>query len=192
MYRQGGPAHAVQLWVNLPAALKFTPPRYQAITADSMTLLSSPDGGSLVRLIAGDVGGHEGPGATHTPITYLHATIAPGAELVLPWNPAYTAMVFVLTGQGTVGPEHRPVADDELAILGDGDRITVRAAATFEGGHDALDVLVLGGMPIDEPIVQYGPFVMNTRTEIVQAIDDFNAGRLGTIPADQLAPRNFA
>ena len=191
-YRQGGPAHAVQLWVNLPAALKFTPPRYQAITADSMTLLSSPDGGSLVRLIAGDVGGHEGPGSTHTPIAYLHATIARDAELVLPWNPAYTAMVFVLTGQGTVGPEQRPVADNDLAILGDGDRVTIRAAATLEGGHDALDVLVLGGMPIDEPVVQYGPFVMNTRSEIVQAIEDYNAGRLGTIPADQMAPRNFA
>jgi quercetin 2,3-dioxygenase len=192
VYREGGPSHGVQLWVNLPAALKFAPPRYQAITANSLTLLSSPDGGSLVRLIAGTVGGHDGPGATHTPITYLHATITRDAELVFPWNPAYTAMVFVLTGQGTVGPERRPIADDDLAILGDGDRITIRADSTISGGHDALDVLVLGGMPIDEPVTQYGPFVMNTRAEIVQAIDDYNAGRLGTIPADQLGPRNYA
>jgi redox-sensitive bicupin YhaK (pirin superfamily) len=101
-------------------------------------------------------------------------------------------MVFVLTGQGTVGPERRPIADDDLAILGDGDRITIRASSTISGGHDALDVLVLGGMPIDEPVTQYGPFVMNTRAEILQAIEDYNAGRLGTIPADQLGPRNYA
>ncbi len=189
---EGGPSHGVQLWVNLPAALKFTPPRYQAITADSLTLLSSPDGGALVRLIAGDLGGHEGPGATHTPITYVHATIARGAELVLPWNPQYTAMVFVLTGQGVVGPDHRPVAQDDLAVLGPGDRITIRAADAIEGPYDALDVMVLGGVPINEPVVQYGPFVMNTREEIMQAIDDFNAGRMGVIPAEQMAPRRFA
>jgi redox-sensitive bicupin YhaK (pirin superfamily) len=192
MFKQGGPSHAVQLWVNLPAALKFTAPRYQSITKDVLTLVASPDGGSLVRLIAGNVGAFEGPGSTHTPITYLHATIAPGAELVLPWNRDFIAMVFVLTGRGTVGPEQRPVGQDDLAVFSDGDRITIRAAAAMDGGHDALDVLVLGGLPIDEPMVQYGPFVMNTNAEIRQAIEDYNGGRLGTIPADQLAPRRFA
>ncbi|MCU1459614.1 MAG: putative pirin family protein [Actinomycetia bacterium] len=191
-FREGGPSHGVQLWVNLPAALKMTPPRYQSITADSLTLLTSPDGGSLVRLIAGDLGGYAGPGNTHTPITYVHATVARGAELVLPWNPGFTAMVFVLTGQGSVGPEQRPVAENDLALMGGGDRITIRAADHIEGGYDALDVLVLGGMPINEPVVQYGPFVMNTREEIQQAIDDFNAGRMGVIPADQMAPRRFS
>src|SRR4051812_38713395 len=83
--RSGGRTHGVQLWVNLPAALKFTSPRYQAITGDRLTLLSSSDGGALVRVIAGSVAGHDGPGVTHTPITYTHATLAPGAELSVPW-----------------------------------------------------------------------------------------------------------
>ena len=111
---------------------------------------------------------------------------------VLPWNPQYTAMVSVLTGQGVVGPDHRPVAQDDLAVFGPGDRITIRAADAIEGPYDALDLMVLGGVPINEPVVQYGPFVMNTREEIVQAIDDFNAGRMGVIPAEQMAPRRFA
>jgi redox-sensitive bicupin YhaK (pirin superfamily) len=81
MYRGGGPAHAVQLWVNLPPALKMTTPRYQSITRDALRLLTSDDGGALIRLIAGDVAGFTGPGVTHTPITYAHVTLAPGAQL---------------------------------------------------------------------------------------------------------------
>ena len=87
MYRAGGPFHGVQLWVNFPARLKMTPPRYQAITRDDLLLLTSDDGGALIRLIAGDLGGFSGPGVTHTPITYAHATLAPGAQLTVPWNP---------------------------------------------------------------------------------------------------------
>jgi redox-sensitive bicupin YhaK (pirin superfamily) len=181
--RNGGRSHGVQLWVNLPASLKFTPPRYQAITADHLVLLSSHDGGALVRLIAGELGGFDGPGVTHTPITYAHATIAPGAELSVPWNPAFNAMAYVLTGQGYAGQEGRPVSGHQLAVFGAGDSVTIRAADHQEGGDEALDVLLLGGLPIREPIAHYGPFVMNTRDEIVQAIDDFQHGRMGTIPA---------
>jgi redox-sensitive bicupin YhaK (pirin superfamily) len=189
MYRSGGPTHAVQLWVNLPPALKMTPPRYQSITKDALRLLTSDDGGALIRLIAGDIGGFSGPGVTHTPITYAHVTLAPGAELAVPWNPAFSAMAYVLTGRGTVGAEGRPVESGELVVFGPGDHMVVSAA---DRQPEPLDVLLLGGLPIRAPIAHYGPFVMNTRDEIREDIEDFQAGRLGIIPADQLAPRNFA
>jgi redox-sensitive bicupin YhaK (pirin superfamily) len=188
-YRIGGPFHAVQLWVNLPAHLKMTAPRYQSITRDDLRLLTSDDGGALIRLIAGDLAGFTGPGVTHTPITYAHVTLAPGARISLPWNPAFSAFAYVLTGRGTVGPDDRPVEDGQLVVFGPGDQVAVAAA---DRRPDALDVLVLGGLPIREPIAHYGPFVMNTRAEIAQAVEDYQAGRLGIIPADQLAPRNFA
>jgi quercetin 2,3-dioxygenase len=184
--RAGGPSHGIQLWVNLPAKLKFTPPRYQAITGDGLVLLASHDGGALVRLIAGDLGGHAGPGDTHTPITYAHATISPGAELSVPWNPAFNALAYVLLGQGYAGAEGRPVHDHDLVVFGPGDALTLRAAERQEGSTSSLEVLLLGGLPIREPIAHYGPFVMNTRSEIIDAIDDFNAGRMGTIPAVEL------
>jgi redox-sensitive bicupin YhaK (pirin superfamily) len=169
--------------VNLPASLKFTPPRYQAITGENLVLLASDDGGSLIRLIAGDLAGHPGPGDTHTPITYAHATLSPGAQLSVPWNPEFTAFAYVMLGQGYAGDEERPVSDHQLVVFGPGDSLTLRAADRQEGPSDTLEVLLLGGMPIREPIAHYGPFVMNTRDEIVQAVDDFNAGRMGTIPA---------
>lgn len=184
--------HAVQLWVNLPASLKFSPPRYQAITGDSLRLVTTPDGGALIRIIAGDVGEFTGPGVTHTPITYLHATVSPGAELTLPWNPAFTAFAYVLTGRGYAGVEQRPISEHQFVMFGSGDYVVIRASESQTGDADALDVLVLGGLPIREPIVNHGPFVMNTREEIVQAIEDYQRGELGTIPADQLAPRKFA
>jgi redox-sensitive bicupin YhaK (pirin superfamily) len=189
MYRGGGPAHAVQLWVNLPPALKMTAPRYQSITKDALRLLTSDDGGALIRLIAGDIGGFSGPGVTHTPITYAHVTLAPGAQLSAPWSPEFSALAYVLTGHGNAGAEGRPVDADQLVVFGPGDHVVVTAA---DRQAEPLDVLLLGGLPIGGPIAHYGPFVMNTREEIRQAIDDYQAGRLGIIPADQLAPRSFA
>jgi redox-sensitive bicupin YhaK (pirin superfamily) len=186
-YLHGGRAHGVQLWVNLPAAQKFVPPRYQSIDANELTLLSSHDGGALVRLIAGDLGPHRGPGSTHTPITYAHATVSPGAELVIGWNPAFSAMAYSLAGQGYAGEEDRPIADHDLVLYGDGDSIRLRAAEHQDRGAEALEVLLLGGLPIREPIASYGPFVMNTRAEIVQVIEDYQAGRLGSIPPEDLA-----
>ena len=187
-YRAGGPFHAVQLWVNLPPALKLTQPRYQSITSDGLRLLTSDDGGTLVRLIAGDLAGYASSGVTHTPITYAHVTLAPGAELSVPWSPDFTAFAYVLTGRGTAGAERRPIKGDQLVVFGPGDRVVVAAASS----QTEMDVLLLGGLAIRAPIVHYGPFVMNTREEILQAIEDYQAGRLGTIPADQLVPRNFA
>jgi redox-sensitive bicupin YhaK (pirin superfamily) len=169
---RGGLFHGVQLWVNLPRAEKWAPPRYQDIAAHDAVLLSSGDGGALVRVIAGDVAGRRGPGRTRTPITYLHATLAPGARLDLPWPEDFTAVVYVLNGRGTVGHERRPLDEGHLAVLGRGGALTARA-------DTAWDVLVLGGLPLNEPVARYGPFVMNTRAEIIQAIEDFQAGRLG-------------
>jgi redox-sensitive bicupin YhaK (pirin superfamily) len=184
--RAGGPSHGVQLWVNLPGRLKFTPARYQAITGDNLVLLSSDDGGALVRLVAGDLAGHPGPGVTHTPIAYAHATISPGADLSVPWNGEFNALAYVLQGHGYAGAEARPVSDHSLVVFGPGDALTVRAADRQDGPSDSLEVLLLGGLPIREPVAHYGPFVMNTKEEIIEAIDDFNAGRMGTIPAVEL------
>ncbi|CAN5444172.1 MAG: pirin family protein [Acidimicrobiia bacterium] len=190
---RGGLFHGVQLWVNLPASLKWSPPRYQDIDGGDVTLLSSPDGGALVRIIAGSIDGHEGPGSTYTPITYLHLTMSPGARVTLPWPRDFNALVYVLSGRGLVGPERRPLEEGQLAVLGAGDAIEVAAPdrqplTAVSGG----ELLVLGGLPIGEPVARYGPFVMNTRAEIMQAIDDFQAGRMGRIPAERVPHRTAA
>jgi redox-sensitive bicupin YhaK (pirin superfamily) len=184
----GGLFHGIQLWVNLPKALKWAPPRYQDIRGGDSALLSTLDGGALIRVIAGSVDGHDGPGSTHTPITLVHASVSPGAELVLPWQPDYNALVYVLAGQGTVGAERRPISKGQLAVFGPGDTIRTAAGTTQPAAEPNLDVLVLGGRPIREPVAMAGPFVMNTRAEVIQAFEDFQAGKLGTIPAVHGAP----
>jgi redox-sensitive bicupin YhaK (pirin superfamily) len=181
----GGLFHGVQLWVNLPAALKMTPPRYQDIAADKVALLSSDDGGALIRLIAGELDGHAGPGATWTPITYVHATVSPGARLQLPWDPEFNALVYVLSGKGTVG-DGVAIREGQMAAFGEGDALSIEASQEQDGRSPNLDVLVLGGRPIREPVYFHGPFVMNTREEIFQAITDYHAGKLGQIPASYL------
>ena len=184
---RGGLFHGFQLWVNLPARLKMTSPRYQDIRAGQVRLLSSADGGALLRLIAGDVAGQHGPGVTHTPITLLHATLTPGARLRLPWRRDFNALGYVLAGSGSVGAGQRPVRTGQLAVFGEGDVITVAASPRQDRGAETLDILLLGGQPIREPVAAYGPFVMNTREELVQAFEDYQAGRLGSIPAEPAA-----
>jgi redox-sensitive bicupin YhaK (pirin superfamily) len=181
---KGGLFHGFQLWVNLPARLKMTAPRYQDIRASQVRLLSSADGGTLLRLIAGDVAGQAGPGVTHTPITLLHATLAPGARLRLPWRRDFNALGYALAGTGSAGTGHRPLRTGQLAVFGDGDVLTVTAGERAAGPSAGLDILLLGGQPIREPVAAYGPFVMNTRDELVQAFEDYQAGRLGSIPAE--------
>ncbi len=184
----GGLFHGFQLWVNLPAIQKWAAPRYQDIRAGEVALVSSPDGGSLLRIIAGDVAGHPGPGSTYSPMTLVHATLSPGARLALPWRPDYNALLYVMAGQGTVGSEGRPIGTGQLAVFGPGDALTLTAAPTQESRSPALDVLILGGRPIREPVAWMGPFVMNTREEVLQAMTDYQAGRLGSIPAVHNAP----
>ena len=194
----GGLFHGFQLWVNLPSALKMTPPRYQDIRAGQVALLSSADGGALLRVIAGSFAGpsssgesggvvppgqHSGPGVTHTPISLVHATVSAGAQVRLPWRADFNSLGYVLAGSGTVGAEKRPVRMGQLAVFGAGDAITFAA-----GPKQDMDILLLGGQPIGEPVAAYGPFVMNTRAELVQAFEDYQAGRLGSIPAVPIDP----
>ena len=179
----GGLFHGFQLWVNLPAEKKWSPPAYQDLRASEVKLLASHDGGALIRVIAGEVAGHEGPGSTQTPITLIHATIQPGAELKLPWNPRYNALVYTLSGNGFMGSELRPVQMGQLTVFADGDVIVVRAADVQESRSPYMDVFILGGEPIRESVAWMGPFVMNTKREVLQAFEDFQKGMLGKIPA---------
>lgn len=180
----GGLFHGFQLWVNLPRSHKLATPRYQDIRGASVTLLASADGESLLRVIAGELAGHEGPGITHTPIDLVHATISPGATLTLPWREDFNALAYVLAGNGYAGTERRPLRTGQLADFGPGNTVTLAADPTQESRNPQLDVILLGGQPIREPVVAYGPFVMNTKAEIVQAMEDYQAGRLGR-PADE-------
>ena len=184
----GGLFHGFQLWVNLPSAQKWSAPRYQDIRAGEVSLLSSSDGGALVRVIAGEVAGHAGPGSTYTPMSLVHATLSPEAELSLPWRADYNALVYALAGAGTVGAERIPLQAGQLAVLGPGNTVSVSADRTQESRSPNLDVLILGGRPIREPVAWAGPFVMNTREEVMQAFTDYQAGKLGSIPAVHGAP----
>ncbi len=183
----GGLFHGFQLWVNLPAAKKWSKPAYQDLRASDVVLLSSFDGGALIRVIAGEVAGHQGPGSTQTPITLVHATLQPGAELRLPWNPDYNALVYTLAGRGTVGEDRQPVHTGQLSVMVDGGVLVMRADQTQESRSPEMDVLILGGEPIRESVAWMGPFVMNTKAEVLQAFEDFQKGKLGTIPAEHLA-----
>jgi len=181
---QGGTFHGAQLWVNLPAEKKWTPPRYQDIEPGSVSLVTTHDGGAVVRLIAGDLGGQEGPGVTWTPITYAHLSLSPGARLEVPWRKEFNALAYALAGRGSAGAGHRPFGEGDLAIFGDGDHLVITADDAQERRSPTLEVLLVGGKPIGEQIAWYGPFVMNTKAEIVQAVEDFRAGRMGSIPAE--------
>ncbi|HVH20879.1 MAG TPA: pirin family protein [Pseudonocardia sp.] len=179
----GGLFHGLQLWVNLPTANKWLEPKYQDLRAAEAALLTTHDGGALLRVIAGDVAGHAGPGSTFTPMTMIHATVAPGATVRLPWRPDFNALVYALSGDGTVGAERRPLHSGQAALFGSGDTITVAASPTQESRLAGLDVIILGGRPIREPVAWYGPFVMNTKAELLQAFDDYQRGKLGVVPA---------
>jgi len=179
----GGLFHGLQLWVNLPSRDKMIAPAYQNLEADSVRLVTTDDAGALVRIIAGTIGEHEGPGSTHTPIVMAHATVSPGARMLLPWNPSHNALAYALKGDGFAGPERVPFGLGQAVVFADGDTVTIAAAE-----REPLEVILLGGRPIGEPVEQHGPFVMNTRAELAQAMEDFQRGRLGTVPANGIRP----
>ncbi|HEX9774445.1 MAG TPA: pirin family protein [Actinomycetota bacterium] len=185
LVRAGGLFHGVQLWVNLPRDNKMLPPRYQDLEGKGLTLLATSDAGVLVRLIAGELGGHTGPGRTFTPIVYAHATVEPGARLRLAWPREFNAFAYVLAGNGFVGEEQVPIAEGRLAVFGPGEVLTVRGAGRQSQASPAMEILLLGGRPIRESVVAYGPFVMNTKAEIIQAIEDYQSGKMGSIPASR-------
>ncbi len=182
----GGLFHGIQLWVNLPSRLKMTAPRYQDIGAEGITLRRNEQGDAIVRVIAGDVAGASGPGVTHTPIALAHVTIMPGGAIALPWPAQYNALTYVLAGDGFVGVDREAIHTGQMAVHKDGDLLIIAAADTQDSRTEALEVLILGGERIGEPVAAYGPFVMNTRAELVQAFEDYQAGRLGQIPADHI------
>ena len=182
----GGLFHGIQLWVNLPAKLKMTNPRYQDIGSREVALVTNENGDAIIRVIAGSLGEHEGPGSTHTAITLVHASVMPGGQLVLPWNRDFNALTYVLAGSGTVGAEGSPIATGQMAVHVDGDVVILSADERQDSRTQAFEVLLLGGEAIGEPVAMYGPFVMNTRAELQQAFDDYQAGRLGQIPADHI------
>jgi redox-sensitive bicupin YhaK (pirin superfamily) len=184
----GGLFHGVQLWINLPREMKRITPQYQDLQGLDSTMVSTPDGGSLVRVLAGSVGGHQGPGISHTPLAISHISVAPGARAEIPWRSDFNALAYVLAGSGQVGSDGRPIRAGQLAVLVDGDHVVLRADDTQDSTTQNLEVFLIGGVPLREPVFQYGPFVMSSRAEVQQAFDDYQAGRFGQIPADAIQP----
>jgi redox-sensitive bicupin YhaK (pirin superfamily) len=171
---RGGHMHGFQLWVNLPRADKMRAPRYQDLRAEDLPKFDAD--GVHATVIAGDAFGLHGPADTHVPILYVHVRLDPGAGATIPTAPNANAFAYVFGGQGVLGRDRRPVRDGQAAVFAPGDAIELRADA-----QEPLEALVLVGQPLHEPVVRYGPFVMNTKQEIVDAIEDFQQGRMGAI-----------
>jgi redox-sensitive bicupin YhaK (pirin superfamily) len=188
LVESGGLFHGLQLWINLPRAKKRIAPQYQDLQGHDLTMLTSDDGGALVRVLAGSVDGHAGPGISHTPLAITHITLAPGAQIVLPWPAEFNALAYALSGTGTVGTERRPFRGGQLAVLGAGESVVLQADAAQESRSPSLEVFLIGGVPLREPVAAYGPFVMCSQAELIEAFEDFQAGRLGTVPAGAIQP----
>lgn len=172
--QHGGRLHMVQLWVNLPAAHKMTPPAYQAITSRQFPTAALPDGVGTARVIAGTFAGVQGPAHTYSPMHVVDLHLPAGAHTVLECQDGWTTLLVVLEGGiGLPGGAHAQAT--QVALLDrPGTQCTLSA-------RTATHVLLLSGAPLGEPIVGHGPFVMNTRSEIVQALHDFNSGRFGQL-----------
>jgi redox-sensitive bicupin YhaK (pirin superfamily) len=188
LVESGGLFHGVQLWINLPRAMKRMAPQYQDLQGLDSSMVTNADGGALLRILAGEVDGHAGPGISHTPLAITHLTLAPGAQADIPWRADFNALAYVLAGSGTVGVDRRPIRSGQLAVLGDGDTVLLQASEAQESRSPNLEVFLIGGVPLREPVVQYGPFVMSTKAEIIEAFDDYQAGRLGTVPVGAIQP----
>lgn len=188
LVESGGLFHGVQLWINLPRALKRIAPQYQDLQDRDVALASSPDGGALLRVLAGGVAGVAGPGISHTPLSLVHVTVQPGAQVVVPWPREFNALAYVLAGAGRAGSDAAPVRAGQLAVLTDGDAVVLSADRVQESRSPALEVFLIGGVPLREPVAVGGPFVMSSRAEVLEAFDDYSAGRFGLVPADALQP----
>jgi redox-sensitive bicupin YhaK (pirin superfamily) len=184
----GGTFHGVQLWINLPKEKKRIQPAYQDLQGQDSAMVTTHDGGALIRVLAGQIEDHSGPGISHTPITITHVTIAPGARAEIPWRSDFNALAYVLNGSGTVGPANHPIQTGQMAVLVNGDYISIQANQIQEARHEALDVFLIGGVALREQVFQYGPFVMSTREEVMQAMEDYQKGRFGHIPVDAIMP----
>lgn len=172
----GGRVHGLQLWVNLPRRDKMIAPHYQEIPSERIPTAVTDDGKVRVKVIAGEALGVKAAIETRTPILYQHFTLEPGASIVQPVPSAFRVFAYALSGTGRYGNEARQIEAQRMVIFGDdGDAVALAA------GDEPLDVLLIGGAPLNEPIVRHGPFVMNTEDEIRQAIVDYQAGRMGQI-----------
>jgi redox-sensitive bicupin YhaK (pirin superfamily) len=176
--REGGRVHGFQVWVNLPAKLKMTRPRYQELAAEKLPTAASADGRARVRVIAGEALGASAAIATHTPIVYQDWTLAAGADVSTSLRADHQGLVYVFGGAVRIGDEGRVIGDGQLAVLGAGDALRLR---TDEGAEQDARLLLLAGVPLAEPVVHYGPFVMNSQREIMEAVRDYQAGKLGEI-----------
>lgn len=177
--RQGGRLHGIQLWVNLPQRDKMMVPRYQEIPAAQIPVAQTSDGSVTVRVIVGEALGAKAVIETRTPIIYLHFTLQPGAAIAQPVPREYNAFAYILDGSGLFGTEQEPGEDGQMVIFTqDGDEVAIANPVNAE---HPLDVLLIAGVPLNEPVVRYGPFVMNTEAEIRQAIKDYQNGRMGRI-----------
>jgi redox-sensitive bicupin YhaK (pirin superfamily) len=177
--REGGRVHGLQLWVNLPRADKMAPPRYQEIKSNEIPV-TEPAPGARVKVVAGDVFDVHGPVDTHSPIVYLHVTLQPGASIDVPVPPGHQAMSYVIWGRGRFG-DGTEAGEGELVVFA-GDEGSVHVEVP-DDAERPLDALVISGVPLREPVARYGPFVMNTRDELVEAFDDYQSGRMGQIAA---------
>ncbi len=173
---QGGRVHGFQVWVNLPARLKLTQPRYQELEAERIPGAATADGTARVRVIAGEALGTRAAIDTHTPITFQDWTLDPGADVTVALEHGERSLVYVFAGEARVGDGDELVRDGQLAVLGAGRAVRLRGPKS-----GTARLLLLAGTPIGEPVARYGPFVMNTRDEIMQAIRDFQSGRMGEI-----------
>jgi redox-sensitive bicupin YhaK (pirin superfamily) len=173
---EGGRVHGFQIWVNLPSHLKMTKPRYQGVPASKIPQATSEDGLAKVRVIAGEALGAKAVIETHTPVVYQDWTLRAGADVTLPLAADHRVMIYVFQGKARLGSGDAPreVSDGQLAILGEGDALRLRA-------DQDTRFLILGGVPLNEPVARYGPFVMNTAAEIQQAVRDYQSGRMGEI-----------
>jgi len=175
--------HGFQLWVNLPQREKMMKPRYQEIPGSQIPKAKSSDGLVTVNVIAGDAMGEKAVIETRTPIIYLHYHIAPGGVATQRVPGGYNTFAYVVDGAGLFGAERERAGDGQMVLFAqDGDEVRIENPAEAQA---ALDVLLIGGLPLHEPVARYGPFVMNTKAEIYQAIEDYQAGRMGAIVADE-------
>jgi redox-sensitive bicupin YhaK (pirin superfamily) len=178
-HREGGRLHGFQVWVNLPRKDKLITPRYQDVPADQIPQATTEDGLVTARVVAGEALGVSAVVQTRTPILYAHFTVKPGGQVVQPIPEGYNVFAYVFDGAGQFGPSNRGAQSGDLVrFAAQGDSVTFSVP---EAAPQPMELLLLGGVPLREPVARYGPFVMNTRDELMQAFDDYQSGRMGSI-----------
>lgn len=183
MIRDGGRLHGFQLWINLPRSQKMIPPHYQELASSRIPVARNAAGNVEVKVISGEALGVRGPIQSENPIVFMHFTIQPGGEHVQPIPAGYTAIAYLIGGEGIFDTKTGTVKARKVIVFANGgDSVLLSNPA---GSGETLNLLLLAGKPLEEPVARYGPFVMNTREELQQAFEDYRSGRMGTIsPGD--------